>query len=205
METHSTLIFKVLRQTAEVRSNLVSLNPQEISRAICQICECGELKPQNKVGGIRTAGYICPLCETTYTTFEVEEMNKNHAVLPSQRIIKFRAWDLDAKKIIYDAVQFNNISKEIYITDKSLFKSDANYVWQEYTGIKDITGVEIYEGDIVSYTNNYIKDVTINLVVKFRDGGFKLWWKTSDYYFDIDKGTVRVVGHIFDRETPKVT
>lgn len=204
METHSTLIIKVLRET-EARK--VKQEPEDAFRiwsAICQICDNGQLKPLNGVESLRVEHYICPLCQSTYTTFEVEQMNKNHTVFTSQRVIKFRYWDVTNKEMITDVLELNNLGNLINIKEKTLSNPTWKCVWQQFTGFTDIDGVEIYEGDIVEYTNNYMKDVTINLVVKYRNGGFKLWWKTSDYYFDIDKGSVKVVGHIFDLETPKV-
>ncbi len=62
------------------------------------------------------------------------------------RDIKFRAWDIDRKTMIYDAI----VLESNLIKHRASLDNSKNVVWLQYTGIK-----EIYEGDILRSINHY--------------------------------------------------
>ena len=57
------------------------------------------------------------------------------------REIKFRIWSKSEKRWI---------DPEFYHCINSLFVCDDDYVFQQYTGVKDKNGKEIYEGDVIT-------------------------------------------------------
>lgn len=90
------------------------------------------------------------------------------------REIKFRAWDKEHEEMIgWEQYKDELVAKDF---------SDDNLVIMQYTGLKDIKGVEIYEGDIVRYRLDGRGYKFINLKVKYLDqsAGFYLTESCGD-------------------------
>lgn len=64
------------------------------------------------------------------------------------REIKFRAWNQDNQKCAYFV--FTENGHYTYTADLVAHSTNAIKEWQQFTGLKDKNGAEIYEGDVLA-------------------------------------------------------
>lgn len=121
------------------------------------------------------------------------------------RDIKFRAWDKNKKVMLAD---YSSLGFTVEIMDGDFIVRNGEIATElggkerfslmQYTGLKDKTGKEIYEGDIV---NTFEKGRATGFgVVVYRDGGFQVY-DDRDTMRDANNGhesSVEVIGNVYE-------
>ena len=112
-----------------------------------------------------------------------------------QRDIKFRVYNLRDNKMHYDITGFefcNGDMTGVFI-DGVFFLKEEVFIMQ-YTGLKDKTGKEIYEGDIVEY-DDYLWTIEYSK----EDGAFTLnSYDILENFINTDAKWVEVIGNIYE-------
>lgn len=117
------------------------------------------------------------------------------------REIKFRAWDrfyrhmIELKDFFHLGDFFSEINDRI----------DNDVIVMQFTGLKDVDGKEIYEGDIVKATK--MKDTIFPVKYNEYNGGFYVAQKFGGFLLNIPEGEYgggklivpwKVIGNIYE-------
>ncbi|BDH62131.1 hypothetical protein MTP04_22610 [Lysinibacillus sp. PLM2] len=108
------------------------------------------------------------------------------------RKIKFRLWDTEEKC-------FMNHSRVIESRVLDLENNgEGRFIFQQWTGLLDRHGREIYEGDIVKYSFKDGEDINTRVLEIFNDGvNFKMKELHRDYWLEKIDGVLKIKhGHL---------
>lgn len=122
------------------------------------------------------------------------------------RVIKFRAWIIKQKRMVYEDFAVNavdgkmfgylksSISKEfrVFSVEYDIWKDNPPVI-QQFTGICDKNGKEIFEGDILKYTNYSSKNYGHESI-------FEVKWSGTGFNCIslINENHSEVIGNIFE-------
>lgn len=117
-----------------------------------------------------------------------------------KRQLKFRAWDKLQKKMINPVPFSEQIAIQLggvvgLFNGKTYDTVNDEFELMQFTGIIDIKGKEIYEGDIVSGNDGR------KYKVVFFEGGFLLEGHTNTLQFVCDYFKLKVIGNIYENPT----
>jgi len=118
------------------------------------------------------------------------------------REIKFRAWNTESKTMFYD-VYFDCLEIGIWneegdyelIGDREENRMMPYCILMQYTGLLDIHGKEIWEGDKLKYSIDG-HEQTIPYVISDMTEWFEEMYDPDSYYRWDDKG--EVIGNIYE-------
>lgn len=112
------------------------------------------------------------------------------------REIKFRAWDSTLKQFLPN-IQ-NHLGNDEWAFGNILKENGNRFNVNQYTGLKDKNGKEIYEGDIIKYFNHRFRDPIIHEVEYHSEGtSFSIPNLHTMEDFEPEEG-IEIIGNIYE-------
>jgi uncharacterized phage protein (TIGR01671 family) len=121
------------------------------------------------------------------------------------REIKFRAWDIKGKRMIAfeDMFEFDPGNYQVSVDDHdghALYYGKLPHTCElmQYTGLVDKNGKEVWEGDIVKYTEDGVYEDEERSTVVFENCGFWLDKHDNEYGYWPEAEDIEVIGNIYE-------
>ena len=117
---------------------------------------------------------------------------------------RFRVWDKEEKKMIYDAEHTYDGDPVSYVTSfGGILKCPDFFDVMQYAGIKDVNSNRIYEKDIVRITTTQTEETRRGEVIYYEGNAMYLVETTMGDYFTFmsqDIKSVEVLGNIYQNK-----
>lgn len=115
------------------------------------------------------------------------------------RAFKIRVWDVTYNEWYYTVPgkpEEHNVLDTYYF--ENVYQDEKDYIWEQYTGLKDKNGKEIYEGDIIKMPEWYTKSNT-EIVHYYKAGFYPFQEGCMDCLSPIGE-EVEVIGNIHENK-----
>jgi hypothetical protein len=125
-----------------------------------------------------------------------------------KRKIKFRFWCPAGKAFVRD-YNYNGAVDELF--DEKDFDT---LVPQQFTGLVDKNGTEVYEGDLINFSCDYTMDLSDRDVIEYKNQEVYYDERLAGFYFGKDgfqildkimEETIEVVGHVNSEKYQKLS
>ena len=111
------------------------------------------------------------------------------------REIKFRVWDYHLNKYINDYITGTSLSLNDLFKNGSRLNGKNSLVFEQYTGLKDYNGKDVYEGDL-------IQDIDYGIMeCKYLHGSF-VWYSKNGFNIKLMNyiPNIEVIGNIYENK-----